>query len=58
MSEAHMVIHGSGKQARPEIRRRTEKTSFDQNPGSNMRKTINFPKESESSFMKFVRGGG
>jgi hypothetical protein len=53
-----MVIHGSGKQARPGDQKTHGKTSFDQNPGSNMRKTINFPKESESSFMKFVRGGG
>jgi hypothetical protein len=30
----------------------------DQKPGSNVHKTIDFPKESESSFVKFVRGGG
>jgi hypothetical protein len=34
------------------------KTTFDQKPGSNMHKTITFPKESTTSFMKFVREGG
>ncbi len=29
-----------------------------QKPGSNTLKTDNFPRESESSFVEFVRGGG
>ncbi len=38
--------------------RECSQTGFDQKPGSNMRKTIKLPKESETSFVKFVRGGG
>jgi hypothetical protein len=30
----------------------------DQKPGSNMHKTDNFPKERETSFVKFVREAG
>ena len=33
-------------------------TSFDQKPGSNLHETASFPRESETSLVKSVRGGG